>query len=248
MARLVSAIAIWLSLAAPVSGETRDLLFIGNSFTRYWGVANMVSQLARTALPGDEIIATDISENGMTLDWHVHEGDALGTVSAGPWDAVILQDFSDVALVLEKRDASQVAAGRIAAQGAGDKLVFFAPWAPGRVPPEARPAATLAIEDHYRALAAANGGAVAPVGRAFRVALAAGYPEALRAPDDHHATVEGAYLAALVIAATLFGADRVLAPGSAGWRPDGVADQNAERLRGYARRALAEYNGTIPES
>lgn len=248
MARLVSAIAIWLCLAAPAPGETRDLLFIGNSFTGDWGVAGMVNRLAGAAIPNDEIIATDISANGMTLDWHVNEGGALREVSARPWRAIVLQDFSDVALVEEKRVASHAAVGRIAAAAPESALVFFAHWAPSRVPPKDRWKASLVIEDHYRALAAATNGVVAPVGRAFRLALKDGYRHALRAPDDHHATARGAYLAALVIAATIFGAETILAPGPEHWRPHDISPEVDSDLRGYARRALAEFSGSIPES
>lgn len=240
MRRCLGAIAIWFALIVPADAGSLSVLFVGNSFTREHDIPGMVSQIT-VSTGGPMLDVTDASENGMTLDWHVNEGRALELLSAMDWDVVVLQDFSDVALVEEKRLAS-VAAARVlggAAADAGAEVIFFAPWAPRQVPVDRRAEATRQIEAHYAALAKANGGTVAPVGRMWLQHLDQDAAAKLRAPDDHHATASGAYLAAQTISLRILEISKAPVRPNIGWSPAAVGHGLAQRLWVLATGASA---------
>ncbi|MEM7237456.1 MAG: hypothetical protein AAF501_06495 [Pseudomonadota bacterium] len=240
MRQCLAAIVIWLGVAAGAGADPVAVLFIGNSFTRDHDVASMVARLSE-AMGGPVMRVTDGSRNGMTLDWHVREGRAVEALTSRSWDTVVLQDFSDVALVDDKRRAS-VAAAAILSDGAetvGTDRVFFAPWAPRRIARIDRPDAVAEIERHYRRLAERGGGAVAPVGRAWLLHRGEEDAADLRAPDDHHATLAGAYLAALTITLAVLADQSVSDVEGPGWSPDAIPDALARRLWATARAAIA---------
>lgn len=245
MRRLACSILIWFSMTLPAAAEPLQILFIGNSFTNEWNVAGMVRAIAESAkvepnFPGCEIEARNISQNGMTLTWHLREGGAATVIGAEAWDHVVLQDFSDVALIEDKRAASAAAARGLAAaaHATGASAVFFAPWAPQKVAHRDRAAATEQIDRHYRDLADSAAGRIAPVGRAWRHELDNTAPTALRAADDHHATEAGAYLAALVIAVAILDAPWILEPDRTLWRPPTMTASTGMQLRASARQSL----------
>ncbi|MEM7507699.1 MAG: hypothetical protein AAF415_13235 [Pseudomonadota bacterium] len=224
-----------------VAQDAQRILFIGNSFTKNGGLAQMTQSLAASIGQPRVFDVEDVSFGGATLSKHIARGDALAAIEAGGWDVVVLQDFSDVALNGQKRRASARAAGELAtaARAAGAELVFFAPWAPGSTPERRRDTVTMQIERHYAGLARRYGGRLARVGRAWRRALALLDTTALRLEDDHHANLNGTYLAALVVHAAIMG-EAVLPR----WAPEGLDDGDANRFRAIADALQAEGENT----
>ncbi|MEM8791230.1 MAG: hypothetical protein AAGE80_06405 [Pseudomonadota bacterium] len=236
MRGLIWAIVICcIAPGTPLLAEQR-ILFIGNSFTAQWNVAGMVADiLARTG--SGRPIVRDISRYGVSLDWHVRENNAVEIARDGGWDVIVLQDFSDTALVEEKARASIGAMAAIAeVAGNETSLVFFSPWSPARTPKEKRDQATKRIEEHYRRGARAYAGSLAPVGRAWRAARAEAGVD-LRGEDDHHATQAGAYLAALTVAMAISKALRGLEP-EALWSPRAIPAETRSHFHAIATKVF----------
>ncbi|MEM9044168.1 MAG: hypothetical protein AAGC81_05700 [Pseudomonadota bacterium] len=190
-------LAACIFLLPSVASAKDRLLFIGNSYTAQWSVAERVVEL----LGRSKVEAVDLSRYNVTLDWHLKEGGALGQIKRGSWSAVILQDFSDTALRPEKAAISKRAIAQLAeaSKAIGAKLVFFANWTPASVEPSDIPSRQRDITSFYQNAAKRHDGAVAPVGLAWTKAT----DLVLRDADRHHANARGGYLAALTIAMTL---------------------------------------------
>jgi hypothetical protein len=170
------------------------VLFIGNSFTRYWGGQVLIgTKLAMSSPRWQERppIYEQSTGNGMDLQDHWQHGRAVERIREGNWDYVVLQDFSDGPL--NRRGAffqyGKLLDGEI--RKAGAKTVLFMTWSHAEDPKkQAR------LAEAYNALGHELGAEVVPVGLAFQEALT-GRPELkLLEVDGKHPTRAGSYLTA----------------------------------------------------
>jgi len=165
------------------------------------------------------------------------------------WDRVFLQDQSQIPGFPEgsaDRIASDAAAQPLAraALDAGARVVFYQTWGrrdgdernPGLYPdfPTMQDRLTAGYE-RLASLAAMSGAEVSigEVGEAFRRVHDAGdrdHFEALYDADGSHPSVQGTYLAALVLAEASVG----IRPGDVSYAPEGLEPEVAARLRGFA--------------
>jgi hypothetical protein len=218
-----------LIAAAPVSLRADNILFFGNSFTfaemapvvkLNGGVPALVKAIA--IAKGKPVETMAVTAGGK--DWGYHlEQPATAKALKQTWDWVVLQDYSTSPTKAGNIDKfmqdGETFSDRIAEHSPKAGIVLYETWA--------RPAGAFYVKegkalgspeemmselhDSYAklrdALAAKNPARavrVAPVGTAFARCKAEFPAIKLDASDDHHATAEGYYLAALVIYETLY--------------------------------------------
>jgi hypothetical protein len=173
------------------------VLFIGNSYTAANNLPAMLAGLAEAG-GGRKIEAAAELKGGATLEQHFKETKAIERIRQHAWDVVVLQEQS-------LRPAAQPAAmhefGRKLhdeARQRGAQTVLYLTWAR-----QDKPDMQDALNRAYFELAKETGANVAPVGMAWRAALAADEQLELHVKDKSHPTPAGTYLAACVFYATL---------------------------------------------
>jgi hypothetical protein len=172
---------------------------------------------------------------------HAASPDTNALISEGDWDFVVLQEQSMAPAVSNlAREVSYPAALQLStlAAGNGAEVVLFMTW--GHLAGSAElgyanfESMQTAIASTYLTFGDALGVEVAAVGAAWWWSLAERPDIMLYQPDGNHPSVQGTYLSAAVLAATTLEID----PVSLG-EIDGVEDDVAEALRGFAARAVA---------
>ena len=179
------------------------VLFIGNSFTRYWGGQVLIGTRMATSWPGwreRPPIYEQSTGVGMDLQEHWHYGRALERIREGNWDFVVLQEHSEGPL---KHHASFVKYATLfdgEIKKAGAKTVLFMTWAKAREP-QMQPALATAYETLGREL----GVDVVPVGIAFQAALKGRPGLKLHDADGKHPSPAGSYLTACCFYSYFYG-------------------------------------------
>ena len=229
--RLAIAFAILSALFSPPT-RADDILFIGNSFTfgatvpvvqSNGGVPKLVEAIAQAK--GKQVATTALTAGGKDWSYHLSQPATNEALQSKTWTSVVLQDMSTRPTRFGNVDQflqdGEIFSDRISQNSPAAGVVLFETWArpPGefyRNSPTYGPKQMMGeLHDAYallrKNLAAKNPSRpalVAPVGTAFARA-AAEYPEVnVNASDQHHATADGYYLAALVIYETIY-RDRV---------------------------------------
>jgi hypothetical protein len=70
------------------------VLFIGNSFTYFNNVGDIVAGIAEADRDGAAIESTLVTRGSASLKWHLENGPAKVAVAKGGWDFVVLQEKS----------------------------------------------------------------------------------------------------------------------------------------------------------
>jgi hypothetical protein len=189
----------------PPSSPTGDVLFIGNSLTAANDLPGMVQSLAESA--GTRLTTVAVTRGGAALEDHWSDGAALKAIDRGGWRFVVLQQgpSSLPESRVNLRDWTRRFAERIRVVGAEPAL--YAVW-----PPRDRLAFFGDVIESYRLAAQDVRGVLLPVGQAWLDAWSRDGGLALYGPDDFHPSVEGSYLAALVIYSRLSGRSPVGLP------------------------------------
>jgi hypothetical protein len=184
----------------------RRVLFIGNSFTYVNDVPCLVQRMAALGTPGVVLDVTTVAAAGATLEQHWQGGPAQRLLRENPWDYVVLQDQSSRPLYGPQLVIDYAARFAELSRAAGAQPILYMTWAPA-----AHPEVEAQVAAVYDQAAARSGARVAPVGLAWTAARSSAPTITLHASDGVHASPRGSYLAALVLANALTGAD----PGAA---------------------------------
>ena len=168
------------------------VLFIGNSFTRYWGGQALIQTRLAESWPGwrDRRPALEqVTANGFSLKDHWSVSRALKRVREGNWDDVVLQDHSEGPL--NHREEFFDTARRFDAEikKVGAHTILFMTWAKANEP-QNQPA----LAEAYETLGREIGADVVPVGLAFAESLAHRPDLRLHDPDGKHPSAAGSYL------------------------------------------------------
>lgn len=215
------------------------VLFIGNSHTASNGLPEMVQAMAGSVDREVEVAMT--APGGWWWRDHAASPETITLISEGDWDVVVLQEQSMAPAVSNlAREVSYPAALQLStlAAGNGAEVVLFMTW--GHVAGSAElgyanfESMQSAIASTYLLFGDALGAEVAAVGAAWWWSLAERPDIMLYEPDGVHPSIQGTYLAAAVLTATILDIDAI----SLG-EIDGVEDDAAQALRGFAARAVA---------
>ncbi|AGA80395.1 hypothetical protein [Echinicola vietnamensis] len=201
--------------------ETLRVLFVGNSYTYFWNLPQMVSALA--ADQGMSIITRKSTLGGATLKQHWEGERGLETkkmISEGEWDVVVLQNHSKSTIndPVEFEDYGKKFIELVKAKGA--KPLLYMTWARNW-----NPLMQETISEGYRDLAKSTGVDLAPVGEVWGQARILRPDLSLFDPDGSHPSQIGTYLTACVFYRILSGKASQGLSGRLSW-----VDQDGEEI------------------
>ncbi len=176
------------------------ILFLGNSHTRRHDVAGTVAAMLRASRP--RVHATVAVAPGLLhLDERATDEATQRLLRSRHWDVVVLQaqNYSLSGTTAYPNDGSVSLVRSVRARGA--LPILFAEW-PRRGIDE-----TPIILDTYRAIARQEPACLPPIPETFDHALAQDPRLRLRASDGNHSSAAGAFLASLILYATISGED-----------------------------------------
>lgn len=184
-------------------GATK-ILFVGNSYTYYNSMPQMFKAMAENLYPDQIFEVKFIGGGGATLEKHWEVGQALQEIQTGEWDFVILQEQSSLGSknLADSKSWDQFYQyarkfdGEIRQSGA--TTVFFMTWA-RRDSRQQQVYLTTA----YQTIAKELGSLIAPVGMVWDNTRDENGVE-LYIKDGSHPSVQGSYLTALTLLATVF--------------------------------------------
>lgn len=193
----------------PLAAPCVRVLFIGNSYT---SVNELPRTFAALASAGGHPVETGmLTDGGWRLADHAAAPRTGEALRAKPWEYVVLQEQSVIPSIASLRatvmyPAARRLAGQIRAVGATP--IFFATWAHRQGWPEQGMRGFRPMQDQltqgYTRLARELDTPLAPVGEAWRLALAE-HPElSLWQDDGSHPSEQGTYLAGCVMYAAIF--------------------------------------------
>lgn len=233
--------------ADPATPDIRRVLFIGNSLTYVNDLPRAYAAICAAA--GRPVEVGMIAAGAATLTQHRNNPQVEEAIRTGRWNAVVLQDQSSRPAM--DREGTVADAGAIGAsiRKAGAVPVMYMTWALTDPGDQAlQDASQRLLARSYGEAARAAEGRVAPVGLAWRNALAGRPGLKLYSNDGVHPAPAGTYLAACVFYHTLHGAAAPVrtapwrtAPRSwpLGWK---LPDQEAAYLERVAAETVRAFN------
>lgn len=181
--------------------DTLRVLFVGNSYTYFENLPQVVSVLS--CQTGTILITEKITIGGAKLSEHWRGARGLNTIEKirnGDYDIVVLQEWS--LGTVNERDSAVYYLGLFSklAREAGAEPYFYLTWAREKIPQQQE-----VISRVYRETAALNKATVVPAGEAWALARELRPEIKLYDPDGTHPSDLGTYLTACVFVATITG-------------------------------------------
>jgi len=214
-----------------------NVLFIGNSYTSYNELADVVSDIAKAN--GTRLGVEVIAPGGFKLEDHAATRSTLDSLESGKYDFVVIQEQSmmPASKYFESSTIPNAKALAVTAQRAGSEVIFYQTWAHrsgNATIDHSYDSMRLALVDAYEALGRRNRARVAPAGAAMHIAFNTPSLNSvpLYDPDGSHPAPAGTYVAAYAIAGTIIGTELVEAPATI------VSQEVANDLRTAANQAL----------
>lgn len=227
MALLLLSVTFGATAAAKEQPEDSvKILFIGNSFTYYNDMPNMVKSLATSMKL--KYSCSRIVKGGQTLRGHLENPELIKTLANGGWDYVIIQEQSSspagrtADVIRDIYPAAHTLDSLIMAGSPDAKVIFFMTWGHKtgcvfniRANTVRNLAMDYPMSDNYESMqerlktsylemAYDNNAWCAPVGMAWKTVREQMPNLRLYRPDRYHPSVAGSYLAANVIFTTIY--------------------------------------------
>ena len=191
--RIIIAFAFFFShLVMGTSQDTTKVLFVGNSYTYFWNLPQVVEAMATSRnIP---LIARQSTQGGVNLGHHFRGARNLKTDSitlSRDWTHVILQDHSLRAV--DHKDSLQYYIERLQKKNStlGIKTILYMTWARNY-----NPLMILKIGEGYKSVGSEIGIPVVPVGQIWDTALKLRPDLQLYDKDGSHPSPLGTYLTA----------------------------------------------------
>lgn len=187
--------------SAQDSKDTLRVLFVGNSYTYFENLPQVVSVLSEQT--GTMLITEKITIGGAKLSEHWRGARGLNTrekIRRGNYDIVVLQEWS--LGTVNERDSAVFYLGLFSklSMEAGAEPYYYLTWGREKIPQQQE-----VISRVYRETAALNRATVVPAGEAWALARALRPEIKLYDPDGTHPSDLGTYLTACVFVATITG-------------------------------------------
>ena len=182
-----------------------SLLFMGNSHTSFHNLTGMVADMIRAGRPGKTVASVE-APGWMFLDERVNDVQSLSLLRGQRWSFVTLQAqkySTSGQLTYSTAEAEQLIG---MARQSGAVPIMFPEW------PRRDVAEPQRIYDLHVSIAQRQTACVAPIGQAWDLALARHPNLTLHASDGNHSAPAGAFLAALVLYATMTGSSPLELP------------------------------------
>lgn len=178
-----------------VTGDI-TLLFMGNSHTAFNDVPNTVAAMVRAVRPGKTVGVAN-APGSMFLEERVADATTTALLKSRQWSAIVLQAQKISSSGLFTYSTAEAVQLVRQSREQGALPVMFSEWPRAGIPE------TQTIYDIYVSIARAAPACVAPIGQAWDLSLARQPALTLHDSDGNHSRPPGAFLAALVIFATL---------------------------------------------
>lgn len=199
------ALSFILSVLILKAQDTKNVLFIGNSYTYYNNLPEIIEQLALSN--GDTFTFEQNTPGFYMLIQHAENTKSIDLINKGNWDHVVLQEFSTLAAYtyLDFYDGADQLLQLINPESTCiNKAIFYMTW--GR-----ENSTTYPYSEHqqltteaYNTMSTSFETEVSPVGAAWKKVRDDNDPIDLYDPDGSHPSYAGSYLAACVFYATIF--------------------------------------------
>ncbi len=214
---LLSLLLLVLFFPSHAQSKKRSALFIGNSYTYFNNLPQLVEQLALAN--GDTLVVDSYAPGGYTFNNHANDANCIAKIYSKDWDFVILQAqsqepaFSPAQVNAQTLPFALKLDSLIKDNYSCSKTVFFETW--GRKFGDASNCAAYPpictytgmqnrLKQSYKLFSDLTQGIMAPAGEAFRESIAQNPALELYQPDQSHPSLEGSYLSACVFYETLF--------------------------------------------
>lgn len=184
-------------ITAPPNADIKVLMF-GNSHTVLNGLPEMLATMLRAGRPG-KTVSVVAADGYLTLEQRMNDTNSKTLLASQSWSALVLQaqQYSSSGNV-EYSTTDAVEWVRMA-RAKGSLPVMFPEWPRRDIDETAR------IYDLHVSIAKKQPACVAPIPQAWDLSFTR-YPSLLlHADDGNHSNITGAYLAALVLYATITG-------------------------------------------
>lgn len=200
-----------------VQAQQKRVLFIGNSYTSYNNLPNLVKSVALSF--GDSLIVDSNVPGGYTFQQHSGNATTLQKIAQGNWDYVILQaqsqepSFSPAQVAAQTYPYAKNLCDSIRFYNPCTEPVFYMTW--GRKNGDASNCAAypvictyegmqMRLRQSYLEMGDDNNATVAPIGVAWKKVRDTDSTINLYNADGSHPSLWGSYLAACVFYSTLF--------------------------------------------
>lgn len=226
--------------------QTKQVLFLGNSYTYYNTMPAMVEDIARSF--GDSVYQESHTPGGYHLQGHSTNATSLTKIKSRNWDYVILQDqsqrpsFDSTTVHFYTFPYAENLCDSIRANDSCTQPMFFMTW--GRENGDASncpnypPSCTYSgmqsrLRDNYLIMGRENNTPVAPVGAVWREVRQADSTLSLYTSDGSHPNVAGSYLAACTFYSSTFHQSPV-----GGWKPASLDSTDAYLIQQTAAKTV----------
>ncbi|MBI9018383.1 MAG: SGNH/GDSL hydrolase family protein [Phycisphaerae bacterium] len=186
----------------PKTYKPLNILFIGNSYTYYGDLPEVITQMALAK--GRIIHHQQQTPGGKSLAEHWQMGKAAQLIDSGNWDIVVLQDQSSMPAVKpeETQKYAKLFCDKIHAIGATPMFYLTPAYHAPRSDPIPDMQAKLAKT--YIQVAKENNALIAPIGLAWQAAYKHNPDYPLHTQDNSHPAALGVYLNGLVFYAAIY--------------------------------------------
>ncbi|NQY29863.1 MAG: PKD domain-containing protein [Flavobacteriaceae bacterium] len=214
---------IFFSMHSLYSQDTKNVLFLGNSYTSVNNLPSLVQQAATST--GDTFTYDSNTPGGYRLKGHATNTTSINKIAVGNWDYVVLQDqsqypsFPDAQVAVEVYPYATQLSNLIKQHNPCATTTFYMTW--GRENGDAQNCAGWPavctyegmddlLRQRYQIMANDNNGISSPVGAVWRY-LRTNHPTIdLYSGDGSHPSSTGSYAGAITFYCTLFRKDPTL--------------------------------------
>ena len=218
----------------------KEVLFIGNSYTYYNNMPQLVEQIALSF--GDSLIYDSSTPGGTNFNAHTNNTQTLAKINQQQWDYVVLQaqsqepSFSPGQVANNTYPYAEILVDSIYANSSCTEPLFFMTW--GRKYGDQQNCAAYPpictylgmqqrLRESYLEMAFNDSASCAPVGMAWKKSIAIDSTLNLYSSDNSHPSIYGSYLAACTFYASIF---KKSAVGSSYW-PNAIDSLTALSLQ-----------------
>lgn len=202
-AKCIKYIGIWvfamvLCIPASLSAQEKEdpikILFVGNSFTFFWNMPQLVGAMAKAQGVSMETYQSTIGGSNLEQHWKSEKGTKTRKLmEQGDWDYVVFGDHSLSTIDAPERFREYGAKFAELARSKGAEPIFYMTWAY-----RSNPLMQETITKGYMDLAKELNAKVFPVGPVYMKARTL-RPDLELYFDDKHPSSDGTYLIALTI-------------------------------------------------
>ena len=250
MNKILTSILVGILCISPAfSQQTKEVLFVGNSYTYGNNLPDLVKQIALSF--GDTLIHDSSTPGGATFNVHSTSAQTLSKINQQQWDYVVLQaqsqepSFPPSQVANDTYPYAAILVDSIESHFSCTEPLFFMTW--GRKYGDQQncqfypPICTYSgmqqrLKESYLEMTIDNNASCSPVGMAWKASIAMDSTLNLYISDNSHPSIYGSYLSACTFYSTIFKKNCI---GST-YRPNGIDSITALSLQTIATNTVLD--------